>query len=206
MIMLLSSRGRARRSKSGSSVLGSSVLGSLTQAVSGLFGGRGSSQSRSGRDAAKSVPGWLALGAALACFGVGFVVGGKFGPKEAQAGLDARASTRTPGVIGESETVVLSATSYVVSAYPDPDETIALDKARSLCTYLKGVGLQKARPYLLNGPKGPVWTVVVYYDGETEMVATRDRLRALSNVPDPQFEQLRQENAPGDWPIPMPIR
>ncbi len=208
MIMLLSSRGKARRSKSSPS-----FLGSLSQVVSGLFGGGKQSSSRSSQrssSAGQAVPGWLALGAALLCFGAGFLVGGKFGGTEGpDAGLRAAVDDRKPGVIGEEEFRKYSATSFVVAGYTDSDEAVALDKARALATYLQGAGLPKARPYLFKGPKATLWTVVVYYDGEAEASVTKSRLRALKDVPDEAFRQLRselQEKAPEDWPRFMPIQ
>ncbi|MCA8967192.1 MAG: hypothetical protein H6838_19580 [Planctomycetes bacterium] len=208
MIMLLSSRGKARRSKSSPS-----FLGSLSQVVSGLFGskqsGSRSSQGRSG-SSGQAVPGWLALGAALLCFGAGFLVGGKFGSKDApDAGLRAGVEDRKPGVIGEEEFRKLSATSFVVSGYTDSDEAVALDKARALALWLRNAGLPKARPYLRSTPKATLWTVVVYYDGEAEAGVTRSRLRALKDVPDEAFEQLRrdlQEKGPEGWPMLMSIQ
>lgn len=218
MIMLLSSRGKARRSKSGSSFLGSAFLGNVTQAVTKVFGGKDSRSpyggGKGGRGGAQSMSSWLALGAALLCFGAGYLVGDKFGSKAGDgADLSARTESRKPGVIGDFDARPMTGDAFVVAAYPDPDDAVARGKAKALCDFLVGTGLLRSRPYLLDGPKGKVWTVAVYYDGDVERKTTREMLLALTDVPDAEFQQLRRErsggpgeNAPGDWPISMTFR
>ena len=203
MVLLLGSRGRYRGRS------GSGFLHTVRGLLSGLLGGGGRrGETRASR--ASAVPGWLAFAGALLCFAGGFFVGGQVAagksldPDRGAAGLQAGGGAR-PGVIGEVDTKVLASRAFIVSAYPGLESAEAKGKARALSDFLRGQKLLKARPYEYATQKGPVWVVAVYFDGDAEQAATRERLLQLPpEVPDEMFLQLRKTEA--DWPKAMDIR
>lgn len=195
MALLLGSRGRGR-SRSG--------LAKFVRGVWESWFGR--SQWRSERPARSlQVPGWLAAIALLAAFAGGFLIGGKVGtrPGEDAAGLQAN-KPATPGFVGEFDAQPLSRTAFLVAIYPDFAEAEAKARAKALSEWLAGQGLAKARPYRAKGKAGPVWSVAVYYDGETEQKKTRELLIQVPEaVPDTSFDFLRKTEAqwPSAWDI-----
>ncbi len=212
MVMLLSSRGRVRSRRSGQA-----WWQPIARAIAGVFPRSASARARAG----STVPAWLALGVALACFGGGFLLGGEFGGGAAAASRDSAqlkapaGEPRKPGVIGETDTAPLASKAFFVSAYEDADEAVALAKAKALCEFLHGKALLRSRPYRLETQRGPRWTVAVYYDTDAEREATRGKLLALTDVPDAAFVQLRRElearakaeGKPGEgWPLSRDIR
>lgn len=202
MVMLLSSRGKTRRGKAGGS-----IFGAVTKVAADVFG-----ISRKQRDPGPSRASTgllLAVCVGAACFGAGYVVGGKFGVGTGNGELRIK-DTRRPGVIGEFDARKLTDSAFVVALYTDADESFAKAKAQKLTEYLQGTGLPRTRPYLLPHPKGPFWTVAVYYDGDVEYAASRNKLLALRDVPDAEFQELRrdrtQEGSEKDWPISRSIQ
>jgi hypothetical protein len=204
MVMLLSSRGRARRSRSGSS-----ILGTLRRAAYSLFGA--TPQSRRDPGPSRGANGtWLALGLALLCFGAGFLVGGRFGGGVDDADLRARtdarrANPRTPEVIGQLEPQKLTNAAFLVAVYDDADQSAAFAKAQALSQFLVDKGLPRTRPYQWSTNQGPLWAVAVYYDGLAEQSLLRSKLLALDEVPDAAFRELRAarsgEGTKNDWPV-----
>lgn len=205
MVMLLGSRGRARKSRVGSGWLSAVGLSGVATSLARWFGGPKSRDSGPRR----SRGGWLALGMATICFGLGFVVGGKFGLPTTQVELrvpnERQPNERRPTVIGEFDARKLTGQAFVVALYQDADDAIAKDKAASLAQFLRNAGLPRTRPYLYPTAKGPLWSVAVYYEGEAEFASSRSLLLSLEQVPDAEFNELRRDrNAQGaekDWPI-----
>lgn len=203
MVMLLSSRGKSRRGKAGGS-----ILGAVTKVAADVFG-----VSRKQRDPGPSRASTgllLAVCVGAACFGAGYVVGGKFGAGTSESAELRVKDPRRPGVIGEFDARKLTDTAFLVSLYTDADESVAKAKAQKLTEYLQGAGLPRTRPYLLQHASGPFWTVAVYYDGDVEYTASRNKLLALREVPDAEFQQLRRDRtaqgAENDWPISRSIQ
>ena len=152
----------------------------------------------------KKVPGWIALAAVLGAFAGGFWLGGKTSltPSTGTTGLDARSHGRDPGFIDESPPPA-SKTFLMAAAYLGGATGQTSAAAKNLAEYLQGKGLKKARPYLYPTPKGQVWVVAVYYDGDTELQKTTALMRGLpADVPDAAFVSLRQsqESQPNGWP------
>lgn len=203
MVMLLSSRGRPRRSRSGSS-----ILGTLRRAAYNLFGTTPKSRDPGPSRAANGT--WLALGLGLLCFGAGFLVGGRFGGGVDDADLRARtdprrAGPRTPEVLDKPEPQKLTNSAFLVAVYDDADQSAALVKAENLSQFLIGKGFARARPYQWSTAQGPLWAVAVYYDGLAEQSLLRSKLLALTDVPDVAFTELRAarsgEGTKNDWPV-----
>lgn len=203
MVLLLGSRGQYR-GRSASGFLGG--VRRFANAVGEMVGfGRGGGR-RAGMRPRASVSGWLALGGAIACFGVGYLVGTSTKSAAPGAGLQASGNgPQPPAVIGEVETRPLASQAFIVSAYPRLPADDAKARAKALADYLRGKQLAKARPYEYPAKDGPLWVVAVYHDGEAEESATRERLRLLpDDVPDATFVQLRKSEA--GWPTTWPIR
>lgn len=203
MVLLLGSRGQYRGRNSG-------FLKSLRSSFAAFFGrvggGRQRRESRSSRSGGGAVSGLAILALLLVGFVGGFFVRGQFAgaaPKEGAAGL--KAGPQAPDIVGEIETSALSNQAFIVSVYPGLDAATARQRARHLCEYLRSQQLAKARPYEYPGQNGPLWVVAVYFDGDLEQDATRDKLRLLpADVPDATFVQLRKTEA--DWPTAWPIQ
>ena len=200
MVMLLGSRGRGRiRSASGFS----KFVRGIVDVVTGHSSSRRRETSRAGVGSR-----WFALWAAMLCFVSGFFVGGFWAEKKAlerQPGAGLKAGGTTAGFIGEFDASPLSSEAFIVSVYPNIEPEAAKAKAKALSDYLRGKQLAKARPYEYAGKDGPLWVVAVYYDGEPERLATRDRLNTLpDDVPDATFVHLRKTEA--EWPKPWVVR
>lgn len=192
--LLLGSRGRSR-SKGGFGY----VVRSLVDAVLGR--GQGGRSLRRDDRRSRGVSGWLFVGGVLLAFAGGFLLGGHLGgPNDAgPAGLRAGVTGRTPAFVGEVDALPMAPQAFVVSAYPGLVEDDARARAAALARYLQAQGLPKSRPYCYPARDGAVWVVAVYFDGEVEQAATRDRLRALpADVPDETFVMLR--NRDEHWP------
>lgn len=194
--LLLGSRGRGR-SRSG-----------LSRFVRGLWDSWfARSQWRDERPRSLQVPGWLAAGALLIAFAAGFLIGGQMGSKTPAdaAGLQARRGT-TADWIDNYDGRALTRTGFVVAHYLGVAEADARKRATELTHFLVEKGLGKARPYLATGTKGPLWTVTVWYEGDTEQRATRDKLVGLpEDVPDASFQFLRKSGKE-EWPKPREFR
>lgn len=197
--MLLGSRGRARsRSGSGRGGFGKK----LNAFLDSMLGRRREERPARG----PMVSGWLALGAVLASFGGGYLLGG--GGQTADAAskdaLRAKTEVQSPGFVNEAAPPKLAAQGFIVAAYTNLAEDEARGRANELAKYLQNKQLAKARPFLRQSERiGRAWGVVVYFDGEAEQGVTRERLLQLGEVPDANFTYLR--NAKQDWPIAMPI-
>lgn len=148
--------------------------------------------------------------AILAILLVGFV-GGFFvrgqvavaSPQEGAAGL--KAGPQAPDIVGEVDAVPLTSQAFIVSVYPGLEPAVARQRARHLSDYLRGQQLPKARPYEYPSQNGPLWVVAVYFDGDADQAATRDKLRLLpGDVPDATFAELRKTEP--DWPTAWPIQ
>lgn len=212
MVLLLGSRGQYRgRSSSG-------FGGALRRAGEFLlnltgFGGPGNQRRSASRSSRGSTANWIALGGALACFGVGYVVGHSTAGTIAPGGGNANASLKAdgqgagpgpvqPAMMGESDTRPLASQAFVVAAY-EMEASEAKSRAKTLAGWLRGQNLLKARPFEFPGKNGPVWIVAVYYDGEAEQTATRERLKLLpEEVPDDVFVSLRKDTK---WPVAIAI-
>lgn len=218
MILLLGSRGRASKRNSG-------FGGKLRAKFQGLLGfggrsasGRGQSWVSGGRRSGAAsllemVPGWLAVMLALACFVGGYFVGGHFavsrGGDPQGSGLNANGgddlSGRTPGMIGEVDAKVLSNTAFALSMYNYKEPAAAKQAAKSLSDRLRSLGLAMARPYEYPAADGPVWIVVVYYDGPDQRARTLAQILALPD--DAADEAMRYcKTSEQVWPIPLTIR
>jgi hypothetical protein len=90
---------------------------------------------------------------------------------------------------------------WLCAAYRDSsDGSEALAAARHLAKN----GLPLARPYRLWSRDGvPVWTTIVYFDGDAEKNAALEALRTVA-APDALFEHYR--SGPSGWPSEMVIR
>jgi hypothetical protein len=191
MALLLGSRGRSRSR--------SSWLQPLRGLIDSWFGKSMWKPERAPRP--RQVPGWLALLLVLGAFGGGYLVGGR--PSDS-AGLHMR-TAENPGLIGEVDTKPLSTQAFVVAAYENLGDADAKARAKALAEYLKGQGLARSRPYEYTSKEARVWMVVVYYDNDQELIATRDKLRALpAAVPDEHFVAWRM--AKEDWPLTCAIQ
>jgi len=191
--MLLSSRSKSRSRRGGGFTR--SLLGLIDNLL-----GRPSKRSRRQDKRKQAVSMWVLVISVLVAFGGGFLMGGAFG--EAGDATDPlRAPGRSASFVGELDPEPLSREAFIVAAYPDLAASAARQQAIDLTRYLQARGLDKARPYLwLEGSKGPVWVVAVYFDGETRMLATRGKLRGLpADVPDQVFQHLRNLSKT-EWP------
>jgi hypothetical protein len=204
--LLLGSRGRSR---------GRSPLGKFVRGIYEAWFGRSQwRETRSSR--ALQVPGWFAVVLVLAAFGGGWVLGGKAGSTadlRAKTGSGGNAPAApgpiTAGFVGEFDARPLPGHKhcFIVSAYPKMPADEAKAKAKACADYLVGQGLAKARPYEVAAEAGALWVVAVYYDGDQELIATRNHLQSLpQDVPDAwlaQFRATAQQN-PDDpkleWP------
>lgn len=195
MALLLGSRGRGR-SRSG---VGKFLLG-----VWETWFGRSQWRDERSRRSLQ-VPGWIAAVGVLAAFASGWLLGGKVGgqPPGGGAGLKAN-NPATPSFVGEFDARPMARKAFLVAMYPELAEADAKASAKALSDWLAGQKLAKARPYLAQGRKGPVWTVAVYFE-DHEQIATRDLLLGLPDqVPDASFVSLRK-NEP-EWPKAWDIR
>jgi hypothetical protein len=212
MVLLLGSRGQYRGRRS------SGLVGTLRRvghSALELVGFRRPNNNRRGETRASrgsTVSGWLALGAALAFFGVGYLIGrSTAGPAATGNGVPGAVLNANggqpvaPALI--DDTTPLGSQAFIVSAYPDLDPTAARGQAKALSEWLRGQQpLLKARPYEYTTKDGPLWVVAVYYDGENEQAETRKRLRGLpEDVPDWMFVAQRKKDSE-DWPLSKAIR
>lgn len=201
--LLLGSRGRSRGRSGG---IGKSLRGMFDT----WFGRRQWREERRGLRA--SVPGWLTAVLVLAAFAGGMLVGGKLlggggggDPLHAQ-GADRESLGVAPTVL-EIDDKPMSRQAFIVSLYPGLAADAARGRAQTLSRWLQQEGLAKAKPYEFPGPKGKVWTVLVYYENEIEERATRDRLTTLPDaVPDASFVRLRADIPKEEWPNTVSIR
>lgn len=195
MALLLGSRGRARKH---------GVVGSFLRNLWQSIGGR--SPWRSERPARGLASGWVAGIALLSTFVVGYLAGSHFGAASGAGQSELAARPRQePAFLGEVGPEKLSATAFIVSIHDDKRAEDGLSRAQTLTRWLQGRGLAKARPYLAPIVGGSAWTVAVYYDGDKEFAATRDRLMALpQDVPDPSFRELRKSSP--EWPRAMVVQ
>ncbi len=205
MVLLLGSRGRVRGRS------GSKFVDTVRGIVAAVFGRTSSRRRDDMRPRARMVPGWWALAAALTCLVGGFFAGDHFARGKAatgagESGLQAKGTDpRAPGFVDEVDARKLSRAAFIVSAYPTLPPAEAKAKAKALSDHLRGMQLDKARPCEYAAKDGPLWVVAVYYDGDSEFAATRDKLRLLpADVPDATFVQLR--NTEAEWPKAWPIR
>lgn len=191
MAMLLGSRGRAR--KNGGAW---SVARGLWQSVFGR------STWRDERPNKVVVSGWIAAIGVLGAFACGWLAGDHFG---AQAPNELATKARVePGFLGEPEAEKLASNAFIVSIY-DGDSADDKAHAKALARWLQGKGLAKSRPYLAPIAGGSAWTVAVYYDGDAEFAATRDRLLGLpEDVPCGSFCSVRKSEAV--WPRAMAVQ
>lgn len=204
MVLLLGSRGQYRGRNSG-------FLKSLRSAFGSFFGRVGSRQRGAGRGGSGRSGGSLGSGLAVVAllligFVGGFFVRGQFAsaaPKEGVAGL--KAGPQAPEIVGEMDTAPLSSQAFIVSVYPGVEAAAARQRARHLSEYLRSQQLPKARPYEYPSQNGPLWVVAVYFDGDAEQAATRQKLTLLpAEVPDATFVELRKTEA--GWPTAWPIQ
>lgn len=148
------------------------------------------------------VPGWLAAAALLLAFGGGYLIGGKMktGVGDGGASLQAKPRGTAPEFL-DCDGAALTRTGFLVAHYLGVEESDAKARAMALTRYLKDKGLARTKPYLATGAKGPLWTVAVWFDGETEERACRDKLLALvpEDVPDASFQFLRKDGKE-EWP------
>ncbi|MBX3461749.1 MAG: hypothetical protein KF830_01145 [Planctomycetes bacterium] len=199
MVLLLGSRGQYRGRRS-------SLFASVAASVAAFFG-RARSPSRGGSRGARGGAGGLVLlFVALLGFVGGFFVRGQVvaaSPAAGAAGL--QAGPQAPGIVGEIEAAPLASHAFIVSVYPGLDAGSAQQRALQLSQYLRAQKLLKARPFEYASQQGPLWVVAVYFDGDAERAATRDKLLQLpADVPDTTFVELRKTEP--DWPTAYPIR
>ncbi len=199
MASLLGSRGRSRPR-------GGFVQGLRSVVNSWL----GRSRSRE-RSRGFELSGWLVAGSLLAAFAGGFLVRDRVGDFKNPAGLDAKPSNgavgSTPAFQLELETRPIHNQCFVVAAYDGLAEADGKAQAKALAEYLRGKKLLKARPFPLKTAKGTVWLVCVYYDGDTELLDTRNQLRGLpEDVPDGVFVALRASSEKDLWPRTWVVR
>lgn len=193
--MLLSSRSKSRSRKGGG--LTKSLVGFIDSLL-----GRSSSRRRQEKSTQK-VSSWICAVLVLVAFGGGFMMGGAFG-KTGDGNDPLRANGRTATFVGEDDMTPLSSEGFVVSGYPDATLAAGKEQAVALAKYLQAKGIEKARPYLWpQGAKGPLYVVVVYFDGDAEAAATQRLLEALpADVPDQVFTYQRNVAAKQNlqWP------
>lgn len=216
LVLLLGSRGGGRGRGRSSGGLLAPVVGAFAWLLGGSSRSRRSNRGLS--VLASKVPGWLVLGVAFACFGGGYLVGGKFGGGGGELGLRATldgngagadrrgaegAGPQKPGVI--EDTKKLSNNAFFVAAYTNESDDVAREQASVLAGWLSGHGIDKARPYQAQTPRGLTWFVVVYYSGDSDQEATRNKLLALpDDVPDTNFQYFKKVET--NWPPAYPIR
>jgi len=212
MVLLLGSRGQYRgRNNSGFTGALRRVVDAVSQ-ITGFGGGRSGRRSESRSSRGTSAGSWIALGGALACFGIGYLVGHSTagvvppGPGNGASSLKADGNSGAapvqPAMMAESDVRPLANQAFVVAAY-EMDAAEAKARAKSLGAWLRGQNLAKARPFEFPSERGPVWVVAVYYDGEAEQAETKDRLAALpADVPDEVFVRLRKDPK---WPVAVTI-
>jgi hypothetical protein len=198
--MLLGSRGKSR-SRGSRGGFGSSFFG----AIDGLLGRFGRSRRK---DKGQTVPMLVFAIGLMVAFGGGFLVGDRLGGgSDDNNPLNARIGQK-PNFVKEVDTTALEDRAFIVTAYPlteSLDEAGARQKASDLAAYLVQHGLPKARPYPWPRGNGVIWVTAVYFSGEAEEKASRDRLLNMPNdVPDELFCKLRIEDS--QWPTVMKIR
>jgi hypothetical protein len=202
MVLLLGSRGQYRGRRSTGFV---GTLRRVGHTALELVGFRRPGNNRRGETRASRgsmMSGWLALGASLAVFGAGYLIGrSTAGPTTGTgapaAGLNANGGPVAPAIM-ELDTKPLGSQAFIVSAYPDLDAAAAKGQAKVLSDWLRSQGLPKVRPYEFPATSGRLWVVAVYFDGATEEAATRKLLRQLpEDVPDGLFVAERKK---ADWP------
>lgn len=212
LVLLLGSRGgggRGRgRSRSSGGVLGQ-VVGSFRWLLGGSPRARKSGGWKSfGSSFGGSVPTWLVLGLAFACFAGGYFVGGRFGGPgrgNGDSGLraDLGKGPQTPGII--EDTKPLSNNAFYVAFYENLTDEAARERASLLAAWLRQQGLETARPYQTQTKLGLTWFVLVYYSGDANQNRIREQLKALPDVtPDPAFDTCRIQDS--DWPMSAPVR
>ncbi|MFY9343145.1 MAG: hypothetical protein WAT39_11680 [Planctomycetota bacterium] len=192
--LLLGARGRVP-SRSG--------LGKFLHGILGSWFARSSWRSERPARVAQ-VPVWLAAVFAIAAFGGGYLVGGKPGLPPGKNDLRIKApGPNQAGFVGEIDARPLEKKAFIVAAYPGVANADGKAAAKTLAEWLVGQKLEKARPYEYPGADGAFWVVAVYFNGDTELVATRDRLLALGEVPDASFAYYResQRKKGEEWPL-----
>jgi hypothetical protein len=140
------------------------------------------------------------------CFAGGFLVGEQFvkkgGAPTGNAELQAKGAEapRPPGFVDEVDTTPLADQALIVAAYPGLKPAEAKASAKALAEYLRSLKF-RAKPYEYAAEKGVFWVVAVYFDGDTERIALRERLRTLpaADVPDAMFVHFR--NVEPEWPV-----
>lgn len=190
--LLLGSRGKARKS--------SGLLAFVRAAWQSLAP---RSQWREDRRGSLQVPGWLAGAALLVAFGGGYLLGGRLGKPAENGGVGLRAKgdqgQRTQFL--DADGSARGREAFIVSAYPRLPEADAKAAAVALSEWLRGKKLQRAFPYLSPAADGgKLWTVAVFFDGETDGKKTRELLVGIGeDAPDPMFNHWR--NTTPEWPI-----
>lgn len=197
MVLLLGSRGRSR---AGSKSKLDQLLGRVARWFSGssLLGG-----SLRSRPAPRLPLGVIAV--ALACFAAGYFVRGQVGL--AAPSNEKSLKAQAPGAIGEFDSPQLSKTSMIAVGYDRLSPEVARPKARQMAEFLQAQGFKKARPLEVRMETGPLWLVVVYYDGDSEKRQVQKDLRALdpAKVTDEFFAKTRADFEK-DWPMPYTIQ
>ena len=183
--MLLGARSKARTSKS------TGMTAKLVGFIDSMLG-RSNKQGRRQERREQSVPMMIFAVALLAAFGGGYAVGGGFAKGDGTDPL--RVAGRVPVFVDEVNTKPMSTEAFIVSVYKGVAPEDAKQRASSLAKYLRGKGLEKARPYPYPDQETgtSIWVVAVYFDGEVEAEDTRAELNQLpSNVPDAVFQSIR---------------
>lgn len=159
--------------------------------------------------------GWIVTAGLVAAFAVGFLVRDRVGGFATPASLDARPggsanggpTGATPALLGELDTRAINNQCFVVAAYEGVSDADGKALAKALAEYLRSRKIDKARPYPIKTPKGSVWAVCVYYEGDTELLGTRSLLRSLpEDVPDAVFVALRASTEKDLWPKTWVVR
>lgn len=220
---LLQTRGRGRSWRSGGS--------GFFARFGGVFGsGFRSRRSDPGPARSARFGSGATAAIAFACLGLGYLLGDRFplggarDPLQTGAGRgEQERAPQRPALLGEKDSAgkeapagpagdagnvptaedikPLRPKAWLCAAYRDStDGREALAAARHLARN----GLSLARPYRLWSKDGvPVWTTVVYFDGEAEKTAAVELLRTVP-APDSLFEHYR--TGPTGWPSEMVIR
>lgn len=228
LFSLLQSRGRGRGGSSRRSAGGAigKVFGSVTGAVRGLMGSRGTDVgrgSRSSRSAGNTIrmSGLGMAGIAFLCLGVGYLLGDAF-PLSGQAALRAGTSTDAgkgsgtegagprqpvrPGPIG-NQGPNGGAAADDGSFAPLTNEGFFLaafgngqkQRAVDLAAHLRGQGIDSVRAYWYQAGSDSQWVTVAYFDGPANAAKTRaDLLKVPGPAADPEFENVRKRTK--DWP------